>query len=140
MCPGIFLSGNPHKLYFGKIGPGKATTKGKKKNQPKHFVEGVQNRGSGSYFFQKNLPTTCSACANILVVIVAIVCVFSIQTQKNVNRIQIHINYVPSAGDHLDPWKKKKNCGNSILEVARLNSLFFFCFVLGLLLLHWVSF
>ena len=33
----------------------------------------------------------------------AILYLFSIQTQKNVNCIQIHRNYVPSARDHLDP-------------------------------------
>ena len=119
--PRPFFIWKSTQIKFWKNWPREGNHKRKKKNQPKHFVVGVQNRGSGNYFFQKNLLTTCSASANILVVIVAILYVFSIQTQKNVNCIQIHFNYVPSAGDHLDPWKKKKknNCGNSILEVAR---------------------
>ena len=56
MCPILFLYGNPHKLNFGKIGPGRATTKGKKKNQAKHFVEERSKQRLWELFFSEESP------------------------------------------------------------------------------------
>ena len=82
MCPGLFLYGNPHKLNFGKIGPGKATTKGKKKNQPKHFVEGVQYRGSGNFFSEESPDNLLSFCQHPGGYSGNFICVFHTNSEK----------------------------------------------------------